>query len=294
MLSSTLRFGATMQMTAKIHTRKSRTGLKALRILLGAYALLLLAMVLFEAHLVYPGAYLNRSQGPHPAADSPVQTVRYQASDETPLEGRLLVRKDAKTTILYLHGNGTLAIWLDAHLVRIADRFDAHILAAEFRGFDANDVTPTEASVIADAQAARRFLCQRFDLKPDQIVLYGRSLGGGVAAALAADGGAKAVILDRTFDSLVNVAAGHYPWLPVRYLMRNRYDSVLRLTDYRGPVVQLHGTADRIVPIKHAKALHRNLNTSDKAWIQVAGLGHNDWLPDRALQQIVDAVQEPR
>lgn len=279
-----------MQAPIKMQTKRTRAGLASLRIVLGVYVVLLLALVLFEARLVYPGAYMDNAAGPASQANSAVQTVRYQGAEQIHLQGRLLEIQDAQTVILYLHGNGTRSIWLNAHLERLSQRFGATILAAEFRGFDDNDHTPTETTVVADAQAARRYLGQRYNLKPDQILLYGRSLGGGVAAALAADGGAKAVILDRSFDSLVNVAAEHYPWAPVRFLMRNRYDSVARLLDYRGPVIQLHGTVDRVVPIAHARALHRKLGTLRKKWIEVKGLGHNDWLSDADLAQVVDAV----
>ncbi len=283
-----------MQAPARIRTQRPRAGIATLRIVLGAYIVLLLALVLFEARLVYPGAYMDDSAGPTPLANSAVQTVRYRGADQSRLQGRLLEVQDARTVILYLHGNGSRSIWLDAHLERLSQRFEATILAAEFRGFDDSDVTPSEASVVADAQAARRYLCRSYNLEPDQILLYGRSLGGGVAAALAADGGARAVILDRSFDSMVNVAAKHYPWAPVRFLMRNRYDSVARLANYRGPVIQLHGTVDHVVPIAHARALHQKLGTLRKRWIEVKGLGHNDWLSDPDLARIVDAVADFR
>ncbi|MCP5024508.1 MAG: alpha/beta hydrolase [bacterium] len=283
-----------MQTPVRIQTKRPRAGLTTLRIVLGTYVVLLLGLVLFEARLVYPGAYMENAAGLTPLAYSAVQTVRYQGADQTRLQGRLLEIQDARNVILYLHGNGSQSIWLDAHLERLSQRFEATILAAEFRGFDDNDVTPSETTVVADAQAARRYLCRGYDLDPDQILLYGRSLGGGVAAALAADGGARAVILDRSFDSLVNVAAEHYPWAPVRLLMRNRYDSVARLADYHGPVIQLHGTVDHVVPIAHARALHRKLGTLRKRWIEVKGLGHNDWLSDADLARIVVAVADFR
>ena len=265
----------------------ARMARRTLRIIAVAYGLILLALVLFEARLVYPGAFLPEAS---PADHSSVATVSYPTENGETTTGRLLDRPGAKNTLLYLHGNGTRSVWLNAKIQRLGEAFDAHVLAAEFRGFDNQDHTPTESSVIADAQAARTFLCDRYGLQPHQIMLYGRSLGGGVAAALVSDGGAQALILERTFDSLVAVAAGHYPWVPVSLLMRNRYDSIACLRSFQGPVIQLHGTTDRVVPIRHAIKLRESLSGSPKVWIQIVGLGHNARLSDDALRLIVEAV----
>jgi hypothetical protein len=193
--------------------------------------------------------------------------------------------------MLYLHGNGTRSIWLDRRLERLGQAFDSHVLAAEFRGFDGSDFTPHESSVIEDAHAAHGYLCQRFAISPGDVVLYGRSLGGAVAAALAGQGGARTLILERTFDRMVDVAAEHYPWAPVRWIMRNRWDSVTRLAGFQGPVIQLHGTDDSIVPMIHGRRLFYSLTTTQKVWIQVEGLGHNDWLADPDQARIVEALE---
>jgi fermentation-respiration switch protein FrsA (DUF1100 family) len=261
-----------------------------LKLIFVGYALILLALVFFEARLVYPGAYMDERAQWAPAADSAIQSVAYTADDQTHLQGRLLERPGSSGALLYLHGNGTRAKWLDARIQRFGERFNLHILAAEFRGFDGSETTPTEAGVIADAHAARAYLCKRYKLNPEDIVLYGRSLGGGVAAALAGHDGAKALILERTFDSLVDVAAGHYRWIPVRYLMNNRFDSIAYLERFTGPVIQIHGTQDQIVPIKHGKRLYAALVSEQKHWIEVEGLGHNDRLPDPNLAQIHKAL----
>ncbi|MDF1836651.1 MAG: alpha/beta hydrolase [Planctomycetota bacterium] len=265
---------------------------RCLLIALLVYGALVAALVLFEARLVYPGAYMDSNRIPHAQVDSPVKLVAYESSEGQALQGHMLERRGAQGVLLYLHGNGTRAAWLEPRIRRFAERFNMHVLAAEFRGFDKSDFTPTEQSVIADAISARRYLCHRFGIEPDGIVLYGRSLGGGVAAALAAEGGAEAVILERTFDRLVDVAAGHYPWVPVGWVMGNRYDSIKRLARFAGPVIQLHGTEDRVVPMVHGRKLFESLTTPSKSWIQVEGLGHNDRLPDRELDLLVESLRK--
>ena len=110
--------------------------------------------------------------------------------------------------------------------------------------------------------------------------------------AVASLGGAKALILERTFDRLVDVAAAKYPVLPVPFLMSNRYDSIAKLTAYKGPLIQLHGTADALIPIEHAERLFQSSRCQPRHWIAVEGLGHNDQLPATALGEIVERIRD--
>jgi pimeloyl-ACP methyl ester carboxylesterase len=116
----------------------------------------------------------------------------------------------------------------------------------------------------------------------------GRSLGGAVAVALAGDVGAKALVLEISFSTMSDVAAGLYPWLPVRWVMDNRYDSLTRIKNYTGPVIQCHGTDDRLVPIALAKCLFEGAPCGAKKWIEFPGLGHNDVWPDSYYDDLAD------
>lgn len=264
-----------------------RVLIKTLRIVGMGYITVLVALVVMETRLVYPGAYMHTG----PVRSNPaLQTVSYQSQDGVQLEGRLLDRDPNKPIVLYFHGNGEKAIWLDNWLLRLAEEFDANVMAAEFRGYGEDGETPNESGVLADCFAAREFLMDHYGVGADEIILYGRSLGGGCAAALASEGGAKALVLERTFDRLVDVAAGRYPIIPVRLLMRNRYDSMARLQAYRGPLVQLHGTSDQLIPIQHAKRLFESARTKNKQWIAAPGLGHNDMLPRSLLADLASRV----
>ncbi|MFK7822431.1 MAG: alpha/beta hydrolase [Planctomycetaceae bacterium] len=258
------------------------------------YVFVVIFLMLFETTLVYPGAFTSNDVGPSPRVGSDVMTVDYAATDGVPLQGRLLERANAKRTVLFFHGNGEKAIWLDGWAAQLSELFDANVMLAEYRGFNEDDATPNEAGLVADAKGARDFLCDRYNIEPDDLILYGRSLGGGCVAAVAEDGGAKAIVLERTFDRLVNVAAGRYWFVPVKLVMRNRFDSVTRLSDYTGRVVQVHGTTDRLIPIEHAQRLFDSIPSDDKHWIPVEGLGHNDVLPQDLMSQLVEAVTRNR
>lgn len=242
--------------------------------------------MLFETNLIYPGAFIDADGGKNVKSLTVVENVEYTSADGTRLVGRL---RDcgSKSVVLFLHGNGEKAAWLDPWVSRLSDAFDANVLAAEYRGF-AGEGSPFEVGVIADCEAARAYLCQRYGLQPADVILYGRSLGGGCAVALAASGGARALVLERTFDRLVDVAAGRYPLVPIRLLMRNQFDSISRIRDYDGPLVQVHGTSDWLIPIQHAENLFAASQSEKKSWIAVPDLGHNGRLPEEVLRQIVE------
>ena len=171
------------------------------------YILIVLALMLFETRLVYPGAYLAT----RPPADGRLtRVVEYTSRDGNQIKGRLLEREGCENFVLFMHGNLSKAQRLDPWAERLSNAFDATVLLAEYRGYE-DDLTPTEQGLVTDCHAARAYLCSTFGIKESDIILYGRSLGGGCGVALAADGGAKALVLERTYDELVGIASRQYP-----------------------------------------------------------------------------------
>jgi hypothetical protein len=275
----------------RYRSRGMRLAIAMLRLVVLGYATILVTLVLMETRLVYPGAYFPDNQSRESGSVTGIETVEYGSTDGVTLRGRLLQNAQSENIVLFFHGNGVKAKWMDNWLSLLSDEFDATAMIAEYRGYD-DDRTPDEKGVLADCFAARDYLCQRYDKSPTDIILYGRSLGGGCAVAVASQGGAKAMVLDRTFDRLVNVAAVKYPIVPVRFLMRNRYDSIAKLTVYDGPLVMLHGTSDKFIPMRHAETLYASAPCDKKHWIPVEGCGHNDSLPLNSLREIVAKVNE--
>ncbi len=267
---------------------------RGLRLLLAAYLLIVLAMTFLETWLVYPIPSVSRGDW-HPAGLD-FEDVRFISDDGTQLHGWFIERQDAKRAILYCHGNGE-DISSNANFVaQLSTSLDASVFIFDYRGYGHSEGSPSEAGCIADGLAAQRWLAKRSGREPSEIVVMGRSIGGGIATAIAAQQGARALVLVNAFTRLTDVAAQHYAWLPVRLLMKNRYDSVARISKYDGPVFQSHGTADWIVPIELGRKLFAAAPTINKRFVEYTGHGHNDPEPAdyyRDLAIFLDNEAEP-
>jgi uncharacterized protein len=148
--------------------------------------------------------------------------------------------------VLYFHGNG-------GALVHRADRFGAllgaglGLVAVDYRGYGGSTGRPSEAGLGIDAETAYAFAVARY--RPERIAVWGESLGSGVAVTLAAKRAVGWLILEAPFTSAVDVAALHYPWAPVRRLMKDQFRSDERMPLVTAPVLVLHGARDQVVPI---------------------------------------------
>jgi pimeloyl-ACP methyl ester carboxylesterase len=195
--------------------------------------------------------------------------------------------------ILFCHGNaGNVTDRADI-LETIHNNTDASILIFDYRGYGRSEGKPSEKGVLADARAAREWLAKRENITEKDIVLMGESLGGAVAVDLAARDGAKGLVLISTFSSLPEVAAYHYPFLPVRLMMRTRLDAVGQIANYKGPLFQMHGKIDQIVPFKFGKKLFDAAN-EPKQLLEFANHDHNDLPPAEfyeALQKFLQKLQ---
>ncbi len=178
-----------------------------------------------------------------------------------------------KPTILYFHGNA-------GSLVNRAERMAHHLssgrgmLIMAYRGYAGSSGRPSEAANMADAMLAYEFLV-RDGVAPRDIILYGESLGSGIAVRLAAEKEVAGVILDAPYTAIVDVAARAYPFLPVRLLMKDRYESMPFLPALKCPLLVLHGEQDRIVPVEMGRAVYAAA-PGPKQLATFPGAGHSD------------------
>ncbi|MEM6328939.1 MAG: alpha/beta hydrolase [Planctomycetota bacterium] len=253
-----------------------RRAVRVVRGVLVAYLTVLLVLTLLERFLVYPAPPLERSDW---TLGEAFEDVAFTSADGTRLHGWLLERPGARRAVLYCHGNGEQVADNAELIPLLAARLDASIFLFDYRGYGKSEGKPDEAGVVADGLAAQRWLAQRTGRTPDRVTLIGRSIGGGVAVACAAELGAEALVLQSTFSRLTDAAAHHYPWLPVRLVMKNRYDSLARIQRYRGPLFVSHGTADRIVPLGLGRRPFDASPSTAKEFYEMPGRGHNEPQP---------------
>lgn len=250
---------------------------RVLRLFLIAYLLVILLFTFLERSLVYPVPPLHRSDWQ--PADLEFEEVHFAADDGTKLHGWYFDHPQPKRALLYCHGNGEQVADNGDLMDLLRQELDAAVFIFDYRGYGHSDGKPDEAGLIADGIAAQRWLADRTGRGEDDIVLVGRSIGGGVAVALAAELGAEALVLQSTFTRLTDAAATLFPWLPVRLAMRNRYDSISRIKDYSGPLLASHGTADRIVPYGQGQQLFELAPSEAKQFFTIDGGDHNDPQP---------------
>ena len=203
------------------------------------------------------------------------EDAEFQAADGTKLHGWYVPAENPSAVVLFCHGNaGNITHRIDL-MGAMQKHVGASVLVFDYRGFGRSEGSPDEPGVLQDARAARQWLSERTGVAEQDIVLMGESLGGGVAVDLAAKDGARGLILEDTFTSLPDMAAYHYWWLPARWLMRSRLDSLAQIGQYRGPLLMAHGDADTIVPIEYAERLFAAAN-EPKQFLVERGADHND------------------
>ncbi|MFM9943097.1 MAG: alpha/beta hydrolase [Hyphomicrobiaceae bacterium] len=221
-------------------------------VVLALYALIVLAAWLGQRRLMY---------APDPTRYAPASVGLTDVTERellTPDGARLVLwhlppRPDAPT-LLYFHGNaGGLASRADRFKRYRATGFGLTMLS--YRGYSGSTGQPTEANNLADAALVFDMLVKD-GVAPADIVLYGESLGSGVAVQLAAARPAAGVILDAPYSSMLDMAARTYPFLPVRPLLADRYESIRHITRITAPILVLHGAEDELIPVAMGRALH--------------------------------------
>ncbi|REJ91653.1 MAG: alpha/beta hydrolase [Planctomycetota bacterium] len=219
----------------------------------------------------------------------------FTAEDGTRLHGWFLEHKNPRAVVLFAHGNAGHLAHRAESLRILRDRHGLSAMCFDYRGYGRSDGKPSENGLLMDARAARKWLAERTGVAETDIVLMGRSLGGGVVTELAAEDGARGLVLASTFTSLPDVGAEHVPWLSPRVVMVNRFNSVEAIERYNGPVLISHGDADELIPFEQGERLFAAA-PGPKEFVRIPGGGHNDPQSEEyreALDRFIDALPPP-
>jgi uncharacterized protein len=218
-------------------------------------------LVLSENALVYPGAYHPhpRNALPRDTLALPWDTLSGKADDgaRVLLFTSRLADRPAAPWILYFHGNGNyVGDWDSIERYRLFHRLGFDVLGIEYRGYGyGGHAKPSEEGLYADARAGWRYLTATLHVPPGRILIYGWSLGTGVAVELATEVHPAGLVTEGTFTSAPAVGRYHYPWVPVGLLMRNRFDNLSKVARITVPWLLFHGRYDRVVPFEEAPRL---------------------------------------
>ena len=256
-------------------------------VLLGAYGLVVFAAWAGQRRLLY----VPNTERVAPASLGLAGVV--EAEMATPDGAHLvtwrIAARPGRPTLLYFHGNaGNLAS--RANRVRRYGEAGFGLLMLSYRGYGGSTGWPSEALNLADARQAYALLRSQ-GLEARDIVLYGESLGSGVAVQLATEQPVGAVVLDAPYTSIVDVAVRSYPFLPVRPLLADRYESSRHIAGVKAPVLVLHGVRDQVIPVDMGRALFAAANEPKRLEIFPEGR-HTDLDEHGAVKVVASWLSE--
>jgi len=201
--------------------------------------------------------------------------IRVTASDGASLYGWYRSGGGDKA-VVYFHGNAATVLGTAGLMRQVnAKGWDFAVIA--YRGYPGSEGhPPSEAGLLRDGRALWDYVTQERGIAPDRVVIHGRSLGGGVAAGLAAEVESAGVVLESTFTSVLEMAQSSYPIYPVASLLKHPFDTRKRAISVGSPVLVLHSDGDRTIPVSHGRALGPLFAYG--SYVEIPGRGHNEGL----------------
>lgn len=235
----------------------------------------------------------------------PVRTIRYtpadaklayeeisfETKDGVRISGWWVPATEPKGTVLFCHGNGgNISSCMDTLLT--ANKLMLNVCIFDYRGYGQSNGSPDEQGTYLDAQAALYYLAEEKNIAPEKTIIWGRSLGGPIAARTAAENHAGLLIIESTFTSLIGLVDERFGWVPSWILSSYSYNTSEHLAKVDIPVLVIHSLDDEVVPFHHGKDLFDSIK-SKKAFVEIRG-AHNrvfvDSLPvyETSIQSFID------
>lgn len=241
----------------------------------GAVYMLLCAYLFFmqSRMLYYPNLPSRKLRTTPAAIGLDYEPVTLTADDRVRLHGWFVPAEKQRAVLLFFHGNaGNISHRLDS--LRIFHELGLSVLIFDYRGYGQSEGRPSEQGTYLDAEAAWRHLTVDRGIHPGNIVLFGRSLGGAVAAHQAAMDTPAGLILESVFTSVPDLAASYYRFIPVRLLSRFRYDTLAAVRMASCPVLIIHSPNDDIISYENGQRLYEAAE-EPKTFLAIRG-SHNE------------------
>jgi len=244
---------------------------KILISVISIYLLFVILIYLFQSKLIFfpdknivvnPGQYgLNYAE------------VKFRTSDNLNLHGWYIPADSAQYTLIFCHGNaGNISHRLES--IKQFHELYLNVFIFDYRGYGKSDGNISEQGTYLDAQAAWNYLIIEKNIDPNKIIIFGRSLGAAIACQLATQQNPIAIIMESAFESVPELAAQIYPFLPVRWLSRFEYNNHDNIKKLDCPVLMIHSRQDEIIPFSHGKKLFAEAK-EPKQFLEIQG-SHNE------------------
>ena len=226
----------------------------------------------FQRRLIY---FPTDGTVPIPSAIAAVDAISLRTADGLDLGGWFFrPSTPASVTVVVFNGNAGNRSYRVPFALALRN-IGAAVLLFDYRGFGGNPGTPSHRGFVADAVAARQYLTSRGDVDMTRVVYFGESLGAAVAAELAALHPPAALILRSPFTTLADVGRHHYPFLPVRWLLRDRFSTIDFVKHVRAPTLVIAGDRDGVVPVDQSRRVF-DAAPGPKELVIIPGADHND------------------
>ena len=223
------------------------------------YILLVIVVFFFQRNLLYHPSVDNYIKDQNVTEPTEIEKVKITTRDNIDLLGWFYNRDIQKfKTILFFHGNAGSLKNRTYKLNHFKD-LKVNFLIFAWRGFNGNKGKPSEIGLYKDAESAIRWLKMK-GINEKDIILYGESLGTGVAVEIAQNKNYAGIILESPFTSMVNMGKKHYPFFPIRFLLKDKFESYKKLNNISVPILIMHGKVDKIVPYDMGKKMYELAN----------------------------------
>lgn len=231
--------------------------------------------MLFENKLIYfPSKFPAGSWEEAKQEGFQPEDVFLQTTDGVKIHGWFVRGENAKATILFFHGNaGNLSDRYD--WVRDLSRLPANVFILDYRGYGKSEGSPNEKGIYLDAQAAYRYLTEQQKVDPKTLVLYGKSIGSGPACELASKFPCAGLILQSPFTKVKDMADRLIPPLPLRWVVRTRFDNLEKIQKITVPKLIVHSRNDEVIPFWMGEKLFQ-ASAEPKQFQAFTRAGHND------------------
>jgi hypothetical protein len=253
-----------------------------------AYLIMVTTLYMLQGYLIFAPYTFNNITLEQSYIKDKAQSLRIK--DETGLQTSSWIippKTNQESIIIFFHGNAVHALYGHKRALFFHDHGFGYVLA-EYPGYGGNEGSPSEKSFYATARSLITKIKKTYPAQ--EIILHGSSIGTGVATQMAMEFDIKALILEAPFSSVTEVAKSKYFYVPVSLLLKHRFDSIDKIDAINAPVLIIHGSEDKIIPLKYGKKLYEAA-IQPKALKIIEGAGHNNLLYYNSPQIALDFIK---